>query len=88
MMKKKRSECLLALLCHGADCNVMDSLGETVLHKAIKVIHHRIQLTLVVCVGGDTSFMVYLAEPEVAKTYLNSLWHLLVARSGALKTHR
>ncbi|XP_055875592.1 85/88 kDa calcium-independent phospholipase A2-like isoform X1 [Biomphalaria glabrata] len=33
---KKKTECLLALLCHGADCNIFDAIGETVLHKAIK----------------------------------------------------
>ncbi|KAH9489716.1 85/88 kDa calcium-independent phospholipase A2 [Bulinus truncatus] len=33
---KKKTECLLALLCHGADCNIFDALGETVLHKAVK----------------------------------------------------
>ena len=37
MMQKARRECLMALLCHGADCNMKDAAGETVLHKAIKV---------------------------------------------------
>lgn len=37
MMREKRHSCILSLLCHGADCNVQDSKGETVLHKAVKV---------------------------------------------------
>lgn len=37
MMREKRRTCILALLCHGADCNVQDGHGETVLHKAVKV---------------------------------------------------
>ncbi|GFS11115.1 85/88 kDa calcium-independent phospholipase A2-like [Elysia marginata] len=36
MMQKSRRECMMALLCHGADCNIKDAVGETVLHKAIK----------------------------------------------------
>ncbi|XP_035824061.1 85/88 kDa calcium-independent phospholipase A2 isoform X2 [Aplysia californica] len=36
MMAKKKSDCLLALLCHGANCNLLDAKGESVLHKAIQ----------------------------------------------------
>lgn len=36
MMQKSRRECMMALLCHFADCNIKDATGETVLHKAIK----------------------------------------------------
>lgn len=37
MLMKKRPECLMCLLCHGANCNILDANGESVLHSAIKV---------------------------------------------------
>ena len=37
MVREKRQSCVLSLLCHGADCNMQDSEGETVLHKVVKV---------------------------------------------------
>ena len=37
MMRERRLTCIIAMLSNGADCNVQDSKGETVLHLAIKV---------------------------------------------------
>lgn len=44
MMREKRQGCILSLLCHGANSNVQNSSGETVLHKAVMVSSWHIML--------------------------------------------
>ncbi|PVD38093.1 hypothetical protein C0Q70_00704 [Pomacea canaliculata] len=66
MMREKRRTCILALLCHGADCNVQDGHGETVLHKAVKDDNPEMVRT----------YIVFCANPNIKNNENHSPRHL------------
>ncbi|KAL8601522.1 hypothetical protein ACOMHN_000464 [Nucella lapillus] len=79
MMREKRQSCILSLLCHGADCNVQDSQGETVLHKAVRdsqgetVLHKAVREDNPELVR---TFIVFNADPNIRNVSNHSPRHL------------